>query len=80
MKPAELFPILASDLAEVDAVIRTQLHSEVALINTIADYIIGAGGKRMPAAAYLKARSDKSAQTKIIRLEDENTIQSEYTL
>lgn len=58
MKPAELFPILASDLAEVDAVIRTQLHSEVALINTIADYIIGAGGKRMrPVLLLLLART-----------------------
>jgi len=58
MKPAELFPVLASDLAEVDSVIRTQLHSEVALINTIADYIVGAGGKRMrPVLLLLLART-----------------------
>ncbi|MGB7182060.1 MAG: polyprenyl synthetase family protein [Burkholderiaceae bacterium] len=58
MKPSELFPILASDLAEVDAVIRAQLHSEVALINTISDYIVGAGGKRMrPVLLLLLART-----------------------
>ena len=58
MKPAELFPVLASDLAEVDSVIRTQLRSEVALVNTIADYIIGAGGKRMrPILLLLLARA-----------------------
>jgi len=58
MKPAELFPVLASDLADVDAVIRTRLRSEVALINTISDYIIGAGGKRMrPVMVLLTARA-----------------------
>ena len=58
MKPAELFPVLASDLAEVDQVIRTQLRSEVALVNTIADYIVGSGGKRMrPVLLLLLARA-----------------------
>ena len=58
MKPAELFPVLASDLAEVDRVIRTRLSSEVVLINTVADYIIGAGGKRMrPLLLLLMARA-----------------------
>jgi octaprenyl-diphosphate synthase len=31
----------------VNAVIRQRLHSEVTLVNQIADYIIGAGGKRI---------------------------------
>jgi octaprenyl-diphosphate synthase len=31
----------------VDAVIRDRLHSEVALIRQVAEYIIGSGGKRM---------------------------------
>ncbi len=58
MKPAELFPVLASDLAETDRVIRQRLGSEVALINSIADYIIGAGGKRMrPLLLLLFARA-----------------------
>ncbi len=58
MKPSELFPILASDLAETDRVIRQRLGSEVVLINSIADYIIGAGGKRMrPLLLLLFARA-----------------------
>ncbi|MBN9463803.1 MAG: polyprenyl synthetase family protein [Burkholderiales bacterium] len=58
MKPAELFPVLASDLAETDRVIRHRLGSEVALINSVADYIIGAGGKRMrPLLLLLMART-----------------------
>ncbi|MFO1199988.1 MAG: octaprenyl diphosphate synthase [Burkholderiaceae bacterium] len=58
MKPAELFPVLAADLAEVDRVIRARLSSEVVLINSISDYIIGAGGKRMrPVLLLLLARA-----------------------
>ncbi len=58
MKPAELFPVLAADLSEVDRVIRSRLESRVALINTVADYIIGAGGKRMrPVLLLLIARA-----------------------
>ncbi len=58
MKPSELFPVLASDLAETDRVIRQRLGSEVALINGISDYIIGAGGKRMrPLLLLLFARA-----------------------
>jgi octaprenyl-diphosphate synthase len=58
VKPAELFPVLAADLAEVDRVIRARLASEVALVNTVADYIIGAGGKRMrPVLLLLVARA-----------------------
>ena len=37
----------------VDTVIRYSLHSEVALINTIADHIIGSGGKRLRPALVL---------------------------
>ena len=58
MKPAELFPILASDLAEVDRVIRSRLSSDVALINQVSEYIISAGGKRMrPVLLLLIARA-----------------------
>ena len=37
----------ALDMQAVDAVIRQRLASEVALVNQIAEYIIGAGGKRI---------------------------------
>jgi octaprenyl-diphosphate synthase len=58
MKPLEMFPALAADLGEVDRVIRSRLASEVVLINTVAEYIIAAGGKRMrPALLLLVARA-----------------------
>ena len=42
----------------VDAVIRARLDSEVVLIRTIGDYIVGAGGKRMrPAVVLLVANA-----------------------
>jgi octaprenyl-diphosphate synthase len=42
----------------VDAVIRARLNSDVVLIRTIGDYIIGAGGKRMrPAMLLLVAQA-----------------------
>lgn len=42
----------------VDATIRAQLHSDVALVSQIADYIISAGGKRIrPALVLLMAKA-----------------------
>ncbi|MCX7902699.1 MAG: polyprenyl synthetase family protein [Burkholderiaceae bacterium] len=42
----------------LDALIRQRLDSDVALIRTIADYIVGAGGKRLrPAVLLLVARA-----------------------
>ncbi|NVD99249.1 octaprenyl diphosphate synthase [Massilia sp. BJB1822] len=38
---------IAADMDAVNAVIRQRLHSEVALVNQIAEYIISAGGKRI---------------------------------
>ena len=38
---------MAPDMREVDAVIQRRLASDVAMINQIAQYIIGAGGKRI---------------------------------
>lgn len=53
-----LFAPIADDMKAVDAVIRARLDSDVPLIRTIADYIIGAGGKRMrPALLLLIARA-----------------------
>jgi octaprenyl-diphosphate synthase len=39
--------LMASDMREVDSVIRHRLASDVVMINQIAQYIIGAGGKRI---------------------------------
>lgn len=58
MKPSELYPAIADDLASVDRVIRVRLQSEVALVNTVATYIIEAGGKRLrPVLLLLFARA-----------------------
>ncbi len=38
---------IAADLRAVDDVIRSRLHSEVALIRQVAEYIVGGGGKRL---------------------------------
>jgi octaprenyl-diphosphate synthase len=47
-------PIVA-DLVQVDEVIRRRLDSDVALIRTIANYIVGSGGKRLRPALVLLA-------------------------
>ncbi|MDM9560903.1 MULTISPECIES: octaprenyl diphosphate synthase [Bordetella] len=58
MNLPELIAPIADDMKAVDAVIRGRLDSEVVLIRTIADYIIGAGGKRMrPAMVLMMARA-----------------------
>ena len=55
--PQILAPV-AEDLRAVDRAIRRRLSSDVALIGTIADYIIAAGGKRLrPAVLLLLARA-----------------------
>lgn len=47
---------LAIDMAVVDGVIRARLHSEVALVNQVSEYIISGGGKRLrPALVVLSA-------------------------
>jgi octaprenyl-diphosphate synthase len=46
--PLEAIQALArADMAAVDALIRRRLASDVVLINQVAEYIIGAGGKRL---------------------------------
>ncbi|MDQ3259585.1 MAG: polyprenyl synthetase family protein [Burkholderiales bacterium] len=47
--------LLGDDMKAVDDVIRRRLRSDVALINQMAEYIIGAGGKRMRPALVLLA-------------------------
>ncbi|MEO1957020.1 MAG: polyprenyl synthetase family protein [Methylophilaceae bacterium] len=44
---------IAADMQVVDTVIRNSLHSEVSLINTIGDHIIGNAGKRLRPALVL---------------------------
>jgi octaprenyl-diphosphate synthase len=45
-------------MAEVDRVIRTRLHSEVALVRQVSEYIIHSGGKRLrPALVVLTAKA-----------------------
>ncbi len=39
--------LAAEDMQAVDAVIRARLRSEVALVNSVSEYIIAAGGKRL---------------------------------
>jgi len=50
--------LLAPDMSVVDGVIRTRLHSEVALVNQVGEYIINSGGKRLrPALVVLSAKA-----------------------
>lgn len=49
---------IAGDMEAVNAVIRRELHSEVPLVNQIAEYIISAGGKRIrPVLVLLTANA-----------------------
>jgi octaprenyl-diphosphate synthase len=50
--------LLAADMTAVDTVIRARLHSEVALVNQVGEYIINSGGKRLrPALVLLSAQA-----------------------
>ena len=53
MSVQQLFAPIAADMQAVDAVIRNRLHSDVALIRRIAEYIVGSGGKRLRPALVL---------------------------
>ena len=44
---------VAEDMQAMDALIRARLRSEVVLVNQVAEYIIGAGGKRLRPALLL---------------------------
>jgi octaprenyl-diphosphate synthase len=50
---ATLYAPIIDDMHAVDAVIRARLHSDVVLIRQVAEYIIGAGGKRLRPALVL---------------------------
>lgn len=50
--------LVGDDLQEVDRVIRRRLSSDVVLINQVAEYIVGAGGKRLrPLVVVVAARA-----------------------
>jgi octaprenyl-diphosphate synthase len=56
LKPERFYKLIEPDMQAVDAVIRQKLHSDVILIQQVADYIINAGGKRLrPALLLLSA-------------------------
>ena len=59
MSVAPLFRSLVDDdMHAVDRVIRARLYSDVVLIRQVAEYIIGAGGKRLrPILVLLSARA-----------------------
>src|SRR3546814_343805 len=50
---AELTYPIVDDMKAVDAVIRARLNSDVVMIRSVGDYIVGAGGKRMRPALLL---------------------------
>ena len=50
-----LYALIGPDMNAVDAVIRKRLHSDVALVSQVAEYIIHSGGKRMRPALVLLA-------------------------
>jgi len=55
--------LAAADMARVDALIRSELRSDVVLINQIGEHIIGSGGKRLrPLLVVLAARTGKQGE------------------
>ena len=50
--------LLAADMEAVDQVIRSRLHSDVALVSQVGEYIVNSGGKRLrPALVVLSAKA-----------------------
>lgn len=55
VKLDQLYHLIRPDMQHVDAVIRDRLHSDVALVKQVAEYIIQGGGKRLRPALVLLA-------------------------
>ncbi|WP_300317725.1 polyprenyl synthetase family protein [Accumulibacter sp.] len=56
MRMEQLYSLIGADMKAVDEVIRQRLHSEVALVRQVAEYIVQGGGKRLrPALVLLSA-------------------------
>lgn len=54
----QFYGLIGPDMSAVDAVIRRSLHSDVALVRQVAEYIVQSGGKRLrPALVLLAARA-----------------------
>ena len=54
----EIYQLIGDDLSAVNLLIKKRLHSEVALINQLSNYIIYSGGKRLrPVLVLLSARA-----------------------
>ena len=52
---ADVQAFAAADMAAVDALIRSRLASDVALVNQVAEHIVGGGGKRLRPMLHLIA-------------------------
>jgi len=52
---AAINALIEADMRAVDTIIRTQLHSDVALVRQVAEYIFSSGGKRVRPALVLLA-------------------------
>ena len=58
MQLNDIQALVAEDMAGVNSHIRAQLHSDVALIEQMGEYIVNSGGKRLrPVLAILSARA-----------------------
>lgn len=53
MSATQILSPISQDMAAVDFVIRSYLNSEVVMIRTVGEYIIGSGGKRLRPALVL---------------------------
>ncbi|MCE1176538.1 MAG: octaprenyl diphosphate synthase [Burkholderiales bacterium] len=49
----DILALIRPDMARLNDVVRTTLHSEVPLVNQVAEYLINAGGKRLRPAIHL---------------------------
>ncbi len=57
--------LVADDLRQVDCVVRQRLGSDVVLVNQVAEYIVGSGGKRLrPLVVVIGARACGYAGTR----------------
>jgi octaprenyl-diphosphate synthase len=55
VKLEQLYNLIGSDMKAIDAVIRARLHSDVVLVQQVAEYIVNGGGKRLRPALVLLA-------------------------
>ena len=58
MDPKRIFTVVESDFSAVNQLILDQLHSDVDLVETISQYLVDSGGKRIrPLLVLLAAKS-----------------------